>query len=85
MRPREESVAPADASAREEQSPATSPGTHYSGNTQHVGEGAAVMGGVGRDVTYTGGSTTHHGTNQHWGGGDNVSGDKRVGGAGDPR
>lgn len=85
VRPREESPASADTSADRTQDPATSPGTRYSGNTQHVGEGAAVMGSVGRDVTYTGGSTTYHGTNQHWGGGDNVSGDKRVGGTGDPR
>ncbi|MEV5686842.1 hypothetical protein AB0L68_27145 [Streptomyces sp. NPDC052164] len=85
VRPREESVAPNDTSADREQDPATSPGPYYSGNTQHVGEGAAVMGSVGRDITYTGGSTSYRGTNQHWGGGDNVAGDKRVGGAGDPR
>ncbi|MFH8514165.1 hypothetical protein ACH4CE_03275 [Streptomyces gelaticus] len=85
VRPREESAVPDDTSAGREQDPAPSPGTHYSGNTQHVGEGAAVMGSVGRDVSYTGGSRTYHGTNQHWGGGDNVSGDKRVGGTGDGR
>ena len=48
-------------------------------------EGVAVMGSVGRDITYTGGSTSYHGTTQHWGSGDNVAGDKRVGGAGDHR
>lgn len=85
VRPREESATPAGTSADQEQDPVTSPGTHYSGNTQHVGEGAAVMGNVGRDITYTGGSTSYRGTNQHWGGGDNVAGDKRVGGAGDGR
>ncbi|MEV7952695.1 hypothetical protein [Streptomyces sp. NPDC088141] len=85
VRLREESAAPADASTDQEQDPVARPGTHYSGNTQHVGEGAAVMGNVGRDITYTGGSTSYRGTNQHWGGGDNVAGDKRVGGAGDGR
>jgi hypothetical protein len=85
VRPREEAAAPADASADRAQAPVTSPGTRYSGNTQHVGEGAAVMGSVGGDFTYTGGSTTNHGTNQHWGSGDNVAGDKRTGGAGDGR
>ncbi|GGZ04230.1 hypothetical protein [Streptomyces poonensis] len=59
--------------------------THYSGNSQSVGEGAAVMGNVGRDITYTGGSTSYRGTNQHWGSGDNVAGDKQAGGAGDHR
>jgi hypothetical protein len=85
VRPREESAAPASASTDQERDPVTRPGTHYSGNTQHVGEGTAVMGNVGRDITYTGGSTSYRGTNQHWGGGDNVAGDKRVGGAGDHR
>ncbi|MFF3847011.1 hypothetical protein [Streptomyces sp. NPDC002328] len=59
------------------------PQPRYSGNTQHVGEGAALMGDVGGDFTYTGRSTSYHGANQHWGGGDNVSGDKRVGGPGE--
>ncbi|GAA2438535.1 hypothetical protein GCM10010433_44220 [Streptomyces pulveraceus] len=85
VRPREEPEAPDDAPAEREQDPATGSGTHYQGNTQHVGKGAAVMGNVGRDLTYTGESTTYHGTNQHWGGGDNVAGDKRVGDAGDHR
>lgn len=87
VRPREEeesAALPGTAAARE-QPPGTSAGTHYSGNTQKVGEGAAVMGGVGGDVTYTGGSSTYHGTNQHWGSGDNVAGGKRTGGAGDGR
>lgn len=69
----------------QEQNPATRPGTHYSGNTQRVSEGAAVMGNVGRDINHTGGSTTYRGTNQHWGGGDNVAGDKRTGDSGDRR
>ncbi|WP_103503247.1 hypothetical protein [Streptomyces sp. SM14] len=87
VRPREESAAPTAASAcqGQEQDPVTLPSANYSGNKQHVGEGAAVMGSVGRDVTYTGGSTSYHGTNQHWGGGDNVAGDKQVGGAGEHR
>ncbi|GKQ38521.1 hypothetical protein [Streptomyces sp. A012304] len=75
VRPREESPA-------QEPEAVPRPGGGHQGNTQHVGEGAAVMGNVGRDITF-GGTTTYHGTNQHWGGGDNVSGDKRVGGAGD--
>ncbi|MEU9253437.1 hypothetical protein AB0D66_16490 [Streptomyces sp. NPDC048270] len=58
------------------------PGKDGSGNSQHVGEGAAVMGDIGGDFTYTGPSTTYRGTNQHWGSGDNVAGDKRAG-AGD--
>ncbi|MET9915800.1 hypothetical protein ABZZ04_01755 [Streptomyces sp. NPDC006435] len=60
-------------------------GTHYSGNTQHVREGAAVMGNVEGGITYTGGSSTYHGTNQHWGSGDNVAGDKRTGDTGGSR
>ncbi|BDH14352.1 hypothetical protein [Streptomyces hygroscopicus] len=87
VQPREESAAEAGAATDQDQdrAPVARPGTHYSGNTQHLSEGAAVMGSVGRDITYTGGSTTYHGTNQHWGGGDNVAGDKRVGEAGDHR
>ncbi|MCQ6556263.1 hypothetical protein NPS70_24230 [Streptomyces sp. C10-9-1] len=54
------------------------PGTDCSGSSQSVGEGAAVMGNVGRDFTYTARATTYRGTNQHWGGGDNVAGDKRT-------
>ncbi|MEW2458718.1 hypothetical protein [Streptomyces albus] len=60
--------------------PAASPA--HRGNTQHVGEGAAVMGNIGGDFSYTGGANTYRADNQHWGGGDNVSGDKHVGGAG---
>ncbi|MFF2022355.1 hypothetical protein ACFVW2_11205 [Streptomyces sp. NPDC058171] len=59
------------------------PQRRYEGNSQQVTEGAAVMGDIGGDFTYTGRSTTsteYHGTNQHWGGGDNVSGDKHVDG-----
>ncbi|MFP8904952.1 hypothetical protein [Streptomyces atacamensis] len=59
------------------------PGSRYQGNTQYVGEGAALMGDVGGDFNYTGHSTSYHGTNQHWGSGDNVSGDKRTGGNGE--
>lgn len=58
-------------------------GTRYEGNSQQVGEGAAVLGDVQGGLTYTGRSTSYHGTNQHWGNGDNVSGDKRVGGGGE--
>ncbi|MFF3019501.1 hypothetical protein [Streptomyces sp. NPDC057939] len=54
-------------------------GTDNGGNSQHVGEGAAVMGNIGRDFTYTAPATTYRGTNQHWGSGDNVAGDKRAG------
>lgn len=87
VRPREEPnvSAEADAGAKEEGERAPRPGTRYDGNSQQVGEGAAVMGSVGGDFTYTGGGTAYHGTNQHWGGGDNVSGDKHVGETGDPR
>ncbi|MCX5411269.1 hypothetical protein [Streptomyces sp. NBC_00059] len=74
-----------DASAGQEQAPPSEPVTRYSGNTQHVGEGAAVMGNIGRDFTYTGGSTSYRGTNQHWGSGDNVAGDKQAGGGGGHR
>lgn len=56
----------------------TRPSTHYSGNSQSVREGVAVMGGVTGGLTYTG-ATHNTGTNQHWGSGDNVSGDKHVG------
>lgn len=85
VRPREGFAEKADAPAAQERDPATRPGTHYSNNTQRVGEGAAVMGNVGRDFTYTGSSTSYHGTNQHWGSGDNVAGDKRVGDSGGSR
>ncbi|MEV8397246.1 hypothetical protein [Streptomyces niveus] len=85
VRPREESAAQGSESVDREPAPATRPGPRYSGNKQHVGEGAAVMGNVGRDVTYRGGSTSYRGTNQHWGSGDNVTGDKQVGGAGGDR
>ncbi|WP_369202089.1 hypothetical protein [Streptomyces sp. PU-14G] len=56
-------------------------GARYSGNTQHVIEGAALMGDVGGDFTYTGGAS-YRAANQHWGDGDNVSGDKHTGGKG---
>ncbi|MDT0493394.1 hypothetical protein RM717_23105 [Streptomyces griseus] len=94
VRPREDAARQTDAPVGEEgqegregqdQGAATPPTTHYSGNTQRVGEGAAVMGNVGRDINYTSGSTSYRGTNQHWGGGDNVAGDKRVGESGDHR
>ncbi|MFJ3938277.1 hypothetical protein [Streptomyces parvus] len=91
VRPREDVAQHADAAAghgsgeAQEQHPATPASTHYSGNTQHVNEGAAVMGNVGRDINHTGGSTSYRGTNQHWGGGDNVAGDKRIGESGDHR
>ncbi|MGW7352206.1 hypothetical protein [Streptomyces sp. NPDC054784] len=81
VRPRAE---PATQSSECADRETTGPGTRYTGNTQHVDEGAAVMGNVGRDVNYTGGST-YRGTNQHWGSGDNVTGGKQVGGAGDGR
>lgn len=58
------------------------PDTRYRGNTQHVGEGVALMGNVGGNFTHTGRSISYHGTNQHWGTGDNVSGDKSVDGTG---
>lgn len=88
VRPREELAVPQDApgTGRErDQDPAARSGAQYSGNSQHVDEGAAVMGGVGGDLTYTGGSTSYNGTNQHWGSGDNVTGGKQAGGAGDRR
>ncbi|OON74941.1 hypothetical protein [Streptomyces tsukubensis] len=85
VRPRDEAAARGSESTEREQDPVARPGTRYSGNKQHVGEGAAVMGNVGRDVTYRGGSTSYRGTNQHWGSGDNVKGDKQVGGAGGDR
>ncbi|WP_244943006.1 hypothetical protein [Streptomyces inhibens] len=89
VQPREETAdaeanAEADAASREA-APATQPGTRYSGNSQQVNEGAALMGNVGGDFTYTGRSTSYHGSNQHWGSGDNVTGDKQVGGPGDRR
>ncbi|MER5551345.1 hypothetical protein ABT001_06635 [Streptomyces sp. NPDC002793] len=83
--PREEFTEQPDASAGQEKDPAAPSATRYSGNTQRVGEGAALMGNVGGDFTYTGSSTSYNGTNQHWGGGDNVAGDKRVGESGDRR
>lgn len=64
--------------------PADRYGAGYGGNTQRVGEGIAVMGDVGRDVTYTG-ATSYRGTNQHWGSGDNVGGDKHADGTGERR
>jgi hypothetical protein len=57
----------------------------YHGNTQQVDEGAAVMGDVGGDFTFTNRSTVHRAANQHWGSGDNVSGSKHVGGAAEDR
>ncbi|MDX3851060.1 hypothetical protein [Streptomyces sp. AK02-01A] len=81
VRPREE---PAETVSRE-LGPVSGSGTRYSGNTQHVGEGAALMGNVGGDFTYTGRSASYHGTNQHWGSGDNVGRDKQVDGPRDPR
>lgn len=86
VRPREDPADRTGASADpadRDRAARTRPGTRYQGNTQHVGQGAAVMGDVGGDITYTGGPTSYHGTNQHWGSGDNVAGDKRIGGAGD--
>ncbi|MFD5556186.1 hypothetical protein ACFWIA_20385 [Streptomyces sp. NPDC127068] len=80
----EPAVPPAEPAAAPQQ-----PQRRYEGNSQQVTEGAAVMGDIGGDFTYTGRSTTsttsttstgYHGTNQHWGGGDNVSGDKHVDG-----
>ncbi|MGW2178035.1 hypothetical protein ACWCXX_08075 [Streptomyces sp. NPDC001732] len=91
VRPREESAPSAGAPDGQEQEQeqdrerASRSGTQYSGNTQHVREGAAVMGNVEGGITYTGGSTAYHGTNQHWGGGDNVAGDKRIGDTGGSR
>ncbi|MGY3339547.1 hypothetical protein ACVW0K_005646 [Streptomyces filamentosus] len=80
VRPREE---PVDAIP---EAPAAEPGERagraYGGNSQQVGEGVAMMGDVGGDFTYTAPATTYRGTNQHWGGGDNVSGDKRIGDGG---
>ncbi|OEU95761.1 hypothetical protein [Streptomyces oceani] len=83
----EEESADEDSSSgvREEQPAEVGPGTRYTGNSQQVGEGAAVMGSVGGDFTYTGRSTSYEGTNQHWGSGDNVTGDKRVDGHGGDR
>ncbi|MER5974279.1 hypothetical protein ABT112_32000 [Streptomyces sp. NPDC002055] len=68
-----------------EETPTSPPAERHGGNTQHVGEGVALMGDIAGDFSYTGRSTTHHGTNQHWGSGDNVSGDKHAGGTGDRR
>lgn len=75
---REESGPPSPGQGGPERS-----GARYRGNTQHVGEGAALMGDVGGDFTYTGRSTSYRGTNQHWGSGDNVSGDKQIQGTGE--
>ncbi|MEU3461145.1 hypothetical protein ABZ721_14445 [Streptomyces sp. NPDC006733] len=83
VQPREQFAEEDGASADQDQDPVARPGTHYDGNTQRVGKGAAVMGNVGHDMTYTDSSTSYRGTNQHWGGGDNVAGDKRVGEARD--
>ncbi|WP_037866730.1 hypothetical protein [Streptomyces sp. NRRL S-1868] len=77
--PQEEAEPPAAAQASTEEEPTAA---RYHGNTQHVGEGAALMGDVGGDFTYTGRSTSYRADNQHWGGGDNVSGDKHVGNPG---
>ncbi|MFC8230653.1 hypothetical protein [Streptomyces sp. NPDC057287] len=85
VEPREEFAEQTAESVHEERDTMAGAETHYSGNTQRVGGGAAVMGNVGRDFKYTGPSTSYRGTNQHWGGGDNVSGDKRIGESGDPR
>ncbi|MFI9627620.1 hypothetical protein [Streptomyces sp. NPDC052042] len=86
VRAREEPADRADAAPTEPgETSADRYGAGYSGNTQRVGEGAAVMGDVGRDVVYTGKSTSYQGTNQHWGSGDNVTGDKRTGESGDRR
>ncbi|MFB7497397.1 hypothetical protein ACFC09_22400 [Streptomyces sp. NPDC056161] len=85
VRPRAESAAQNDAPAEGEEDHKKRSGAHYDDNTQNVHEGVAIMGSVGRDVTYTGGSTAYHGTNQHWGSGDNVAGDKRVGEVGESR
>ncbi|WP_329560093.1 hypothetical protein OG711_21575 [Streptomyces uncialis] len=82
--PREEPAPPAAPREESAGSTETGPGPGHTGNTQRVGEGIALMGDVGRDLTYTGG-TTYRGTNQHWGGGDNVAGEKRVGGPEDSR
>lgn len=60
------------------------PGARYGDITQHVGEGVAA-GDVSGGLHFTSGPTTHRGTNQHWGGGDNVSGDKHTGRSGDTR
>ncbi|MER5312130.1 hypothetical protein ABT034_30575 [Streptomyces sp. NPDC002773] len=60
-------------------------GRSYHGNTQEVREGMAVMGDVGGGVSYQGGATHNNATNQHWGGGDNVSGTKNTGASGDQR
>ncbi|MFJ5020939.1 hypothetical protein [Streptomyces goshikiensis] len=81
VQPREEPVGTVPAvPAAPAGAPDEGSGTEYTGNSQHVGEGAAVMGNVGRDFTYTAPATTYRGTNQHWGSGDNVAGDKRAGG-----
>ncbi|WUS98171.1 hypothetical protein OHA46_16465 [Streptomyces sp. NBC_00708] len=85
VRPREEFAERTDASADPDRDPAAGPHTHYSGNTQRVGEGAAVMGNIGGDFTYTGPASSYRGTNQHWGSGDNVAGDKRTGESGGDR
>ncbi|MEW2586226.1 hypothetical protein [Streptomyces virginiae] len=74
IQPREEPVGAAPAAA-----PDKEPGAERRGNSQHVGEGVAMMGNVGRDFTFTAPATTYRGTNQHWGSGDNVAGDKQVG------
>jgi hypothetical protein len=62
------------------------PAARYHGNSQQVEDGAAVMGDIGGDFTFTGRSTTtNRAANQHWGSGDNVSGSKNVGGATEDR
>lgn len=62
------------------ETPAPAAGPTYHGNTQKVRDGAAVMGNIGGDFTFTGPQTTNNAANQHWGSGDNVSGSKNIGG-----
>ncbi|MFJ5230958.1 hypothetical protein ACIQBJ_13805 [Kitasatospora sp. NPDC088391] len=49
-------------------------------NTQHVRDGVAVVGDVSGGISYTG-AARYRAANQHWGSGDNVSGDKRADGS----
>ncbi|MFF1510685.1 hypothetical protein [Streptomyces sp. NPDC058326] len=60
-------------------------GRVYQGNTQEVREGMAIMGDVSGGASYQGGATHNNATNQHWGGGDNVSGTKNTGASGEQR
>lgn len=82
--PAREQAAPeaGDETARERGGPRRST-SRFEGNSQRVGEGVAVMADTVGDFTYTGPSTSYQGTHQHWGSGDNVGGDKHVGGAGE--